>query len=167
MVDLAGEDELKERLAAGLCLSYPLRRAKDESDTRDTNFASVLSPMLFASGTRDPLCHRPLMKRAIKAIPTKVEMIWIDTADHSGMPKRQRPEAFEVPDYFHTIVSWACELSKLTFDPELATNNEPEAKPVAAILAKRRRDVGDDPRAKRQFDAIVPIVRRSARLVPK
>ncbi|XP_065177627.1 testis-expressed protein 30-like [Sycon ciliatum] len=153
VLELASAEDLKEKIAGAICLSYPLHKDASCTDLRTTAFPTVASPVLFASGTKDPMCHQTVMKKAIKAIPTKVEMVWIEGANHSGMPKRKRQEAFEVPNYFHTVVVWGCDLAQRAFEPDLATNNDPGKKPVAAILAKRRRDFGDDPEAKRQFEA--------------
>lgn len=162
VVELTGDEELKDRIAGGLCLSYPLHKSRDASDLRTSGFPDIKARMFFASGTQDDLCQQTVMKQSLKLIPrnVNVEMKWVEGANHSGMPKRRRKADFEVPDYFHSIVAWACELAKKSFDPDLATNNSPGKKPVAALLAKRKRDAGDDPAAKKAFDNIEAVLCR-------
>jgi predicted alpha/beta-hydrolase family hydrolase len=40
-------------------------------------------PVLAFSGTRDPLCTRELMERALETVTAPWDMRWIDGADHS------------------------------------------------------------------------------------
>jgi predicted alpha/beta-hydrolase family hydrolase len=40
-------------------------------------------PVLAFSGTRDPLCTRELMERALTTVTTSWDMQWIEGADHS------------------------------------------------------------------------------------
>jgi uncharacterized protein len=40
-------------------------------------------PVLAFSGTRDPLCTRELMERALTTVTAPWEMRWIEGADHS------------------------------------------------------------------------------------
>lgn len=151
--ELLINSELKDFVVGGLFLSYPLHKPK-ESKLRDEALQEMKKPTLFASGTKDPMCDRTLLLQVQKKMPLTPEMVWIEGADHSGMPSRKRKDAFEVPDYFHTVVTWICEMAKQTYSPDKATNNSPGSKPVAAIMAKKRRALGDDDSAKRKLDMV-------------
>ena len=157
--DLLLDSDLSKFLLGGLFLSFPLHKPK-ENELRDSALLQLEKQTLFASGTKDPMCDRLLLNQVLKKMTTKPEMVWIEGADHSGMPGRKRKDAFEVPDYFHSVVTWACDLAKHTYKPDCATNNSPGRKPVAAIMAKKRRALGDDDSAKRKHDLVASCLNR-------
>jgi len=70
--------------AAGLLLlAYPLHPAGKPEQLRDAHLPRIRMPVLGCSGTRDPLCTRALMERAIAGVIAPWEMHWIEGADHS------------------------------------------------------------------------------------
>jgi uncharacterized protein len=66
-----------------LLLAYPLHPAGQPEKLRTAHLPSIRMPVLAFSGTRDPLCTRELMERALATVTAPWEMRWIDGADHS------------------------------------------------------------------------------------
>jgi uncharacterized protein len=66
-----------------LLLAYPLHPAGQLEKLRDAHLPQIKMPVLCFSGTRDPLCTRSLMDRAVEAVTCPWEMHWLDGADHS------------------------------------------------------------------------------------
>ena len=79
-----------------LLLAYPLHppAPKDQpaEKLRDAHLAGIAVPVLCFNGTRDPLCRRELMERALATVKTRWEMRWIEGADHSLRGKRASEE---------------------------------------------------------------------------
>ena len=70
--------------AAGLLLlAYPLHPAGQPEKLRDTHLPRLPMPVLAFSGTRDALCTRELMERALRTVMAPWKMCWIEGADHS------------------------------------------------------------------------------------
>jgi predicted alpha/beta-hydrolase family hydrolase len=66
-----------------LLLAYPLHPAGQPEKLRDAHLPKIRMPVLAFSGTRDALCSRDLMERALKTVTAPWDMRWIDGADHS------------------------------------------------------------------------------------
>ena len=66
-----------------LLLAYPLHPAGQPEKLRDAHLSKITMPVLAFSGTRDALCTRSLMERALDTVKTPWQMRWIDGADHS------------------------------------------------------------------------------------
>ena len=66
-----------------LLLAYPLHPAGQPEKRRDAHLPRITMPVLAFSGTRDALCTRELMERALTSVVAPREMHWIDGADHS------------------------------------------------------------------------------------
>ena len=66
-----------------LLLAYPLHPAGQPGKLRDAHLSKIRMPVLAFSGTRDPLCTRELMERALTTVTTSWDMQWIEGADHS------------------------------------------------------------------------------------
>ena len=66
-----------------LLLAYPLHPIGHPEKLRDEHLPKIRMPVLAFSGTRDPMCTRELMERALKTVTAPWEMLWIDGADHS------------------------------------------------------------------------------------
>jgi predicted alpha/beta-hydrolase family hydrolase len=66
-----------------LLLAYPLHPAGQPEKLRDAHLPKIRMPVLAFSGTRDALCTRELMERALTTVTAPWEMRWIDGADHS------------------------------------------------------------------------------------
>ena len=66
-----------------LLLAYPLHPAGQPGKLRDAHLSKIRMPVLAFSGTRDPLCTRELMERALATVTAPWDMRWIEGADHS------------------------------------------------------------------------------------
>ena len=65
-----------------LLFAYPLHPAGQPEKLRDAHLARIDVPVLCFNGTRDALCTRELMERAVGALP-HWQMHWLEGADHS------------------------------------------------------------------------------------
>jgi uncharacterized protein len=66
-----------------LLLAYPLHPAGQPEKLRDAHLPKIRMPVLAFSGTRDALCTRALMERALATVTAPWDMRWIEGADHS------------------------------------------------------------------------------------
>jgi predicted alpha/beta-hydrolase family hydrolase len=66
-----------------LLLAYPLHPAGQPDKLRDAHLPAIKMPVLCVNGTRDPLCRRDLMERAVQTVTTRWTMRWLEGADHS------------------------------------------------------------------------------------
>lgn len=66
-----------------LLLAYPLHPAGAPEKLRDAHLPRITMPVLCFSGTRDALCTRDLMERALRTVTAPWDMQWIESADHS------------------------------------------------------------------------------------
>src|SRR2546430_7063945 len=60
-----------------LLFAYPLHPAGRAEKLRDAHLPRIKVPVLCFNGTRDALCTRELMERALKAVTTNWQMRWI------------------------------------------------------------------------------------------
>ena len=78
--------------------SFPLHMPGKPATTRAAHLARSIRPMLFLSGTRDPLAERALLEGVVAALPS-AKLHWLDTADHGyKVLKRSRASAEDVFD---------------------------------------------------------------------
>ena len=66
-----------------LLAAYPLHPAGKPEKLRDAHLAQIRCPVLCFNGTRDALCTRELMERALASVTAPWEMHWLEGADHS------------------------------------------------------------------------------------
>ena len=66
-----------------LLFAYPLHPAGQPEKLRDAHLPQIRVPVLCFNGTRDALCRRDLMERALKTVTAPWTMHWIEGADHS------------------------------------------------------------------------------------
>jgi uncharacterized protein len=66
-----------------LLFAYPLHPAGQPEKLRDAHLPRITAPVLCFNGTRDALCRRDLMERALQTAKTRWDMHWIEGADHS------------------------------------------------------------------------------------
>ena len=64
-----------------LLLAYPLHPAGQPGKLRDAHLGQIRVPVLCFNGTRDALCERPLMEKALQGLAW--QMHWLEGADHS------------------------------------------------------------------------------------
>ena len=65
-----------------LLLAYPLHPAGQPEKLRDAHLPRIRMPVLCFNGTRDPLCTRALMERALTTVTAPWQMEWVDGGDH-------------------------------------------------------------------------------------
>ncbi|HEX2203172.1 MAG TPA: alpha/beta family hydrolase [Longimicrobium sp.] len=66
-----------------LLLAYPLHPAGQPGKLRDEHLPRIRVPVLCFNGTRDGLCTRELMERALETVTAGWTMHWLEGADHS------------------------------------------------------------------------------------
>ncbi len=66
-----------------LLAAYPLHPAGLPGQLRDAHLPKIRCPVLCISGTRDALCQRELMERALDMVQAPWQMHWLEGADHS------------------------------------------------------------------------------------
>ena len=66
-----------------ILLAYPLHPAGKPEKLRDAHLPRIRVPVLCFNGTRDALCTRELMEKALEKVAATWEMHWIEGADHS------------------------------------------------------------------------------------
>ena len=66
-----------------ILLAYPLHPAGKPEKLRDAHLPRIRVPVLCFNGTRDKLCTRELMEKALERVTTRWDMRWIEGADHS------------------------------------------------------------------------------------
>ena len=66
-----------------ILLAYPLHPAGKPEKLRDAHLPRITAPVLCFNGTRDTLCRRDLMEKALEPVTTAWQMHWIEGADHS------------------------------------------------------------------------------------
>jgi predicted alpha/beta-hydrolase family hydrolase len=65
-----------------LLAAYPLHPAGQPEKLRDEHLAAIKCPVLCLNGTRDALCDRALMDKALEKTTAPWTMHWIEGADH-------------------------------------------------------------------------------------
>jgi predicted alpha/beta-hydrolase family hydrolase len=66
-----------------LLFAYPLHPAGRTEKLRDAHLGGIAIPTLCFNGTRDTLCRRDLMERAVEPLGPQWCMHWLEGADHS------------------------------------------------------------------------------------
>jgi predicted alpha/beta-hydrolase family hydrolase len=92
---IASQMVAEERLAVqGLIfLGYPLHAPGRKSKLRDSHLYDIMVPMLFFSGTRDPLCDLELLQSVLSRLGKPAELQVIEGGDHSfSVPKSYAAE---------------------------------------------------------------------------
>jgi len=74
---------LADRVQAIICFGYPLCGAGDRSKLRDQVLLELAVPILFAQGTRDPLCPLDLLEDVRKRMHAPSTLYAVEGGDHS------------------------------------------------------------------------------------
>jgi uncharacterized protein len=98
-----------------LLLAYPLHPAGQPEKLRDAHLGAIRMPVLCFNGTRDALCTRELMERALAqrpAPPAPWDMQWVDGADHMFhvLKSSGRTDAEVMAQIGRTAGEWAAKL---------------------------------------------------------
>jgi hypothetical protein len=85
-------------------LGYPLHPATkkgakvDPAKLRDAHLPLVAAPMLFVSGTKDPLCDLALLRPVLARVGPRAELVVVDGADHDLGPPRSKANPRDAND---------------------------------------------------------------------
>jgi predicted alpha/beta-hydrolase family hydrolase len=74
---------LADPVHAVICLGYPLCAAGDRSKLRDQVLLELKTPVMFAQGTRDPLCPLDLLEGVRKRMRAPSTLYVVEGGDHS------------------------------------------------------------------------------------
>ncbi len=74
---------LVDPVQAVICLGYPLCAAGDRSKLRDQVLLELKTPILFAQGTRDPLCPLDLLEDVRTQMNAPSTLTVVEGGDHS------------------------------------------------------------------------------------
>ena len=87
-----------------LFLGYPLHPAGRIDKPRDAHLYALPQPMLFVSGTRDPLARADLLAAVVERIGDRAAIHWIDRGDHSLRVGASSEES--LPEALGVIENW-------------------------------------------------------------
>lgn len=95
-----------------LLLAYPLHPDGKPEQLRDAHLPSIKVPVLCFNGTRDTMCTRELMERAVAKVNTTWRMHWLDGADHSFhvLKRSGRTDADVLTEVGTVTAEWAAGL---------------------------------------------------------
>jgi uncharacterized protein len=96
-----------------LLLAYPLHPAGQPEKLRDAHLPRVSVPVLCVNGTRDALCRRDLMERAVARLH-RWTMHWLEGADHSFhvLKRSGRSDAEVLHEIADAYTAWAAGLTR-------------------------------------------------------
>jgi predicted alpha/beta-hydrolase family hydrolase len=90
---------LEEKVASLICLGYPLCGGGDRTKLRDKVLRELQTPILFAQGTRDPLCPLDLLEEVRTQMNAPNFLHLVEDGDHSlRLTKRGLQAAGETQD---------------------------------------------------------------------
>lgn len=97
-----------------LLLAYPLHPAGRPDQLRDAHLAAIRVPVLCINGTRDSMCTRDLMEKALQTVTAPWQMHWVEGADHGfHVPKRSgRTDAEVLNEVADVSAAWVAALSQ-------------------------------------------------------
>lgn len=96
-----------------LLLAYPLHPAGRPDQLRDAHLPAIRVPVLSFNGTRDSMCTRELMEKALQRVTAPWQMHWVEGADHGFHVLRSsgRTDADVVNEVADVSAAWVAALS--------------------------------------------------------
>jgi predicted alpha/beta-hydrolase family hydrolase len=86
-------EKAPEQSAGLLLLSYPLHPPRKPDQLRTQHFFDLHTPALFVQGTRDPFGSIAEIEQALKLIPAKTKLLFVEGAGHDlGFKGKARPK---------------------------------------------------------------------------
>lgn len=109
MTTTAASEEPLENVVGLVLFAFPLHPPGAPDTKRADHLSNVTIPMLFLSGTRDPLGELNLLEPVIAKLGQRAKLHLLDTADHSfKVLKRTRTSTEDVFDEMARVTSeWA------------------------------------------------------------
>jgi uncharacterized protein len=89
MTSMAAAERPLDEVRGLVFFSFPLHPPGKPDTRRADHLASVTVPMLFLSGTRDPLASLDLLRPVVERLGPRATLHLIDTADHAFRVLRQ------------------------------------------------------------------------------
>jgi uncharacterized protein len=80
---------LEEKVSGLICLGYPLCAMGDRTKLRDEVLLALKTPILFAQGTRDPLCPLDLLENVCAKMTAPDSLHVVPGGDHSLMVRKK------------------------------------------------------------------------------
>lgn len=80
---------LEEKIAGLVCLGYPLCAMGDRAKLRDQVLRDLRTPILFAQGTRDPLCPLDLLEKVRAEMTAPNSLHVVEGGDHSLLVRKK------------------------------------------------------------------------------
>jgi uncharacterized protein len=74
---------LEEQVDGLVCFGYPLKGAGKSAKLRDEVLIALRTPILFVSGTRDPLCPLDVLATVRETMTAKSTLFVVEGGDHS------------------------------------------------------------------------------------
>jgi len=91
---------LEEKVAALVCLGYPLCAMGNRTKLRNEVLRALNTPILFVQGTRDSLCPLDLLERVRREMKAPNFLHIVEGGDHSlSVPKRQLRASSETQEH--------------------------------------------------------------------
>lgn len=84
---------LEEKVAAVVCLGYPLCGGGNRAKLRDAVLRTLSTPILFVQGTRDSLCPLDLLARVRSEMAAENELHIVEGGDHSLLVSKTQLKA--------------------------------------------------------------------------
>ena len=102
-----------------ILLAYPLHPAGQPEKLRDAHLARIAVPVLCLNGTRDALCTRERMERAIAPLGDRWTMHWLNGADHGFhvLKRSGRTDEDVLDEMAGACAAWAARLPHRRADP--------------------------------------------------
>jgi predicted alpha/beta-hydrolase family hydrolase len=80
---------LEEKVSGVICLGYPLCAMGDRAKLRDEVLLALKTPILFAQGTRDPLCPLDLLENVRAKMTALNSLHVVQGGDHSLIVRKK------------------------------------------------------------------------------
>ena len=80
---------LEEKVSGVICLGYPLCAMGDRAKLRDEVLLALKTPILFAQGTRDPLCPLDLLENVRAKMTAPNSLYGVQGGDHSLIVRKK------------------------------------------------------------------------------
>ena len=113
MTTTAASEAPLENVVGLVLSSFPLHPPGAPDTKRAEHLNSVTVPMLFLSGTRDPLAELDLFKPVVKKLGKLATLHLLDTADHSYkiLKKARQTDEDVFAEMARVAAEWAAEIS--------------------------------------------------------
>lgn len=112
MTSTAASESPLEGVHGLIFFSFPLHQPGQPDSKRADHLSAVTVPMLFLSGTRDPLAYLDRLEPVVKRLGKRATLHLLDTADHSyhTLKRSRKSEEDVFVEMARTAREWASKL---------------------------------------------------------